>query len=240
MLSWSRSEEKKARAASLGTPSQDERVLELQRRMEERAAERRRQTAQLRVPPPRVVRPQLRVSWEGSEGNLLGLRGRGLLGHEEADVCAPRCGTQCLLLNHPLAGSSGGAALAGAGPESRTQAAGNAGGRPHLPAYPPPGGCLSSSAALRKHRAWPLTCVPTPALFLNPSQNAHPLPNSSLLLGSCPRKDKVQWRTRNAKQLLLLWTAAGYPRFYMLNLASPSLCPARLFVGLGAPLSRSQ
>ncbi|CAO2640240.1 Cilia- and flagella-associated protein 99 [Lemmus lemmus] len=129
-LRW---EEKKARAASLGTPSQDERVLELQRRMEERAAERRRQTAQLHVPPPRVVRPQLRVSWEGSEGNLLGLRGRGLLGHEETDVCAPECGTQCLL-NRPLAGSGGGTALAGAGPESRTQAAGNAGGRPHLSA----------------------------------------------------------------------------------------------------------
>lgn len=60
-LRW---EEKKAQATSLATPSQDERVLELKRKMEERAAERRRQTAapQQVVSPPRTQRPQVRVS----------------------------------------------------------------------------------------------------------------------------------------------------------------------------------
>lgn len=59
-LRW---EEKKAQATSLATPSQDERVLELKRKMEERAAERRRQTAapQQVVSPPRTQRPQLRA-----------------------------------------------------------------------------------------------------------------------------------------------------------------------------------
>lgn len=191
MLSWSRWEEKKARAASLGTPSQDERVLELQRRMEERTAERRRQTAQLHVPPPRVGRPQLPVSWEGSEGNLLGLIGSGLLGHEEAAICTLGCGTQCLL-NRPLAGSDGGAALAGAVPESRTQAAGHAGGRPHLPAYPPPGGCLSSSAGgPAQTPRMAIDLRPHPCPFPEPQPQCPASPK--LLLGSCPRKDKVQW-----------------------------------------------
>ncbi|GAB1289562.1 Cilia and flagella-associated protein 99 [Apodemus speciosus] len=55
-------EEKKAQATRLGTPSQDERVLELKRKMEERAAERRRQTAPQPVSPPRPPRLNLRVS----------------------------------------------------------------------------------------------------------------------------------------------------------------------------------
>uniref|UniRef100_A0A8C5L457 Cilia and flagella associated protein 99 n=1 Tax=Jaculus jaculus TaxID=51337 RepID=A0A8C5L457_JACJA len=55
-LRW---EEKKAQAAAPGTPSQDERVLELRRRIEQRAAERRRHTAQPQVSAPRAVsRPQ--------------------------------------------------------------------------------------------------------------------------------------------------------------------------------------
>lgn len=87
-LRW---EEKKARAASLGTPSQDERVLELQRRMEERAAERRRQTAQLHVPPPRVVRPQLRAQAEAQHWlELDRSRERRLQAMQEADrTCKP-------------------------------------------------------------------------------------------------------------------------------------------------------
>lgn len=87
-LRW---EEKKARAASLGTPSQDERVLELQRRMEERAAERRRQTAQLHVPPPRVVRPQLRAQAEVQHWlELNRSRERRLQAMQEADrTCQP-------------------------------------------------------------------------------------------------------------------------------------------------------
>ncbi|KAM4854848.1 cilia- and flagella-associated protein 99 isoform 1-T2 [Thomomys bottae] len=55
-LRW---EEKKARAA--GPPCQDERVLELRRRVEERAAERRRRMAQLPRSPPRAGRPRLRA-----------------------------------------------------------------------------------------------------------------------------------------------------------------------------------
>nr|XP_020018284.1 cilia- and flagella-associated protein 99 [Castor canadensis] len=60
-LRW---EEKQAQAAAPGTPSQDERVLELQRRIEERAAERRRRTAQLRVSAPRAARPSRRAQLE--------------------------------------------------------------------------------------------------------------------------------------------------------------------------------
>jgi hypothetical protein len=59
---WTRWEEKKAQATSPGTPSQDERVLELKRKMEERAAERRRQTAPQLTSPPRALRPNQRVS----------------------------------------------------------------------------------------------------------------------------------------------------------------------------------
>lgn len=54
-LRW---EEKKAQAAAPGDLSKDERVRELRRRVEERAAERRRQAAQLRVVAPRAARPQ--------------------------------------------------------------------------------------------------------------------------------------------------------------------------------------
>ncbi|XP_058526424.1 cilia- and flagella-associated protein 99 isoform X2 [Ochotona princeps] len=52
-LRW---EEKKARAAAPRPPCKDERVLELRRRVQERAAERRRQAAQLRVAAPRAAR----------------------------------------------------------------------------------------------------------------------------------------------------------------------------------------
>ncbi|XP_021019591.1 cilia- and flagella-associated protein 99 isoform X1 [Mus caroli] len=60
-LRW---EEKKAQATSPGTPSQDERVLELKRKMEERAAERRRQTATQLLSPPRALRPNQRAQEE--------------------------------------------------------------------------------------------------------------------------------------------------------------------------------
>ncbi|XP_036902798.1 cilia- and flagella-associated protein 99 isoform X2 [Sturnira hondurensis] len=55
-LRW---EEKKA--AAPGAPSQDERVQELQRRIEERVAERRRQEAELSVPALRAPRPKPRA-----------------------------------------------------------------------------------------------------------------------------------------------------------------------------------
>nr|XP_020770593.1 cilia- and flagella-associated protein 99 [Odocoileus virginianus texanus] len=58
-LRW---EEKKARWAAAGAPSQDERVLELQRRIQEKAAERRARAASGHVPAPRAMRPKQRVS----------------------------------------------------------------------------------------------------------------------------------------------------------------------------------
>nr|XP_042141744.1 cilia- and flagella-associated protein 99 isoform X4 [Peromyscus maniculatus bairdii]XP_042141745.1 cilia- and flagella-associated protein 99 isoform X4 [Peromyscus maniculatus bairdii] len=87
-LRW---EKKKAQAGSLGTPSQDERVLELQRRMEERVAERRRQTAKLQVSPPRTVRPQLRAQEEAQHWLKLDQsRERRLRAMQEADrTCEP-------------------------------------------------------------------------------------------------------------------------------------------------------
>ncbi|XP_035309390.1 cilia- and flagella-associated protein 99 isoform X2 [Cricetulus griseus] len=87
-LRW---EEKKAQAASLGTPSRDERVLELQRRMEERAAERRRQTAQLQEPSPRVMRPQMRAQAEAQHWlEMDRSRERRLRAKQEADrTCQP-------------------------------------------------------------------------------------------------------------------------------------------------------
>ncbi|XP_058402560.1 cilia- and flagella-associated protein 99 [Diceros bicornis minor] len=60
-LRW---EEKKALWADPGAPSQDERVLELQRRIEEKAAERRRQARPLRVAAPRAPRPKPRAPLE--------------------------------------------------------------------------------------------------------------------------------------------------------------------------------
>ncbi|XP_054437799.1 cilia- and flagella-associated protein 99 [Pteronotus mesoamericanus] len=57
-----RLEEKKAAAPE--APSQDERVQELQRRIEEAAAERRRQAAQLHVPAPRTGCPKPRAQLE--------------------------------------------------------------------------------------------------------------------------------------------------------------------------------
>ncbi|TEA25069.1 hypothetical protein DBR06_SOUSAS6010050, partial [Sousa chinensis] len=55
-------EEKKAQSAAAGAPSRDERVLELQRRIREKAAERRGQEALLHVPAPRAARPKQQVS----------------------------------------------------------------------------------------------------------------------------------------------------------------------------------
>lgn len=60
ILCLPRWEEKKA--AAPGAPSQDERVQELQRRIEERAAERRRQAAELYVPASRAAHAKPRVS----------------------------------------------------------------------------------------------------------------------------------------------------------------------------------
>ncbi|XP_065770543.1 cilia- and flagella-associated protein 99 [Muntiacus reevesi] len=60
-LRW---EEKKARWAAAGAPSQDERVLELQRRIREKAAERRARAASGHVPAPRAVRPKQRAQLE--------------------------------------------------------------------------------------------------------------------------------------------------------------------------------
>nr|XP_040148732.1 cilia- and flagella-associated protein 99 isoform X1 [Ictidomys tridecemlineatus]XP_040148733.1 cilia- and flagella-associated protein 99 isoform X1 [Ictidomys tridecemlineatus]XP_040148734.1 cilia- and flagella-associated protein 99 isoform X1 [Ictidomys tridecemlineatus] len=59
-------EQKKAQAVT-GAASQDERVLELQRRIQERVAERRRQAASLHLPAPRTERRQSRVSFRGAK-----------------------------------------------------------------------------------------------------------------------------------------------------------------------------
>uniref|UniRef100_A0A9L0JRT4 Cilia and flagella associated protein 99 n=3 Tax=Equus asinus TaxID=9793 RepID=A0A9L0JRT4_EQUAS len=56
-LRW---EEKKALSVGPGAPCQDERVLELQRRIEEKAAERHKQAALLHVSAPRAARPKPR------------------------------------------------------------------------------------------------------------------------------------------------------------------------------------
>ncbi|KAG8508630.1 Cilia- and flagella-associated protein 99 [Galemys pyrenaicus] len=63
-LRW---EEKKARGAAPGAPPQDERVRELQRRIAERAAERRRQAAPTQVPAPRAARPRTRAQLEAQQ-----------------------------------------------------------------------------------------------------------------------------------------------------------------------------
>lgn len=60
-LRW---EERKARSAAPAAHSQDERVLELQRKVEEKAAERRRQAALLRVPAPRAAHRKPRAQLE--------------------------------------------------------------------------------------------------------------------------------------------------------------------------------
>ncbi|KAK2499745.1 hypothetical protein MC885_017534 [Smutsia gigantea] len=60
----SRWEEKKAGAAAPGLRSQDERVLTLQRRIEETAAERRRQASLLQASAPRASRAQPRAQLE--------------------------------------------------------------------------------------------------------------------------------------------------------------------------------
>ncbi|CAI9172370.1 unnamed protein product [Rangifer tarandus platyrhynchus] len=56
--------EEKARWAAAGAPSQDERVLELQRRIQEKAAQRRAQAASGHVPAPRAMRPKQRAQLE--------------------------------------------------------------------------------------------------------------------------------------------------------------------------------
>lgn len=71
-LSPPRLEEKKVAAPE--PPSQDERVLELQRRIEQ-AAERRRQAAVPRVSATRAARPKPRVSPGAGRGSR-GARGR--------------------------------------------------------------------------------------------------------------------------------------------------------------------
>ncbi|XP_012592868.1 cilia- and flagella-associated protein 99 [Microcebus murinus] len=60
-LRW---EKKNALATAPGEPSQDERVLELRRRIAERAAERRRQAALLLASAPRPARPKTRAQLE--------------------------------------------------------------------------------------------------------------------------------------------------------------------------------
>ncbi|XP_020956592.1 cilia- and flagella-associated protein 99 [Sus scrofa] len=60
-LRW---EEKKAQSATAGAPSQDERVLELQRRIREKAAQRRGQGAQPHVSAPQALRPKPRAQRE--------------------------------------------------------------------------------------------------------------------------------------------------------------------------------
>ncbi|XP_047703300.1 cilia- and flagella-associated protein 99 [Prionailurus viverrinus] len=60
-LRW---EERKARSAAPAAPSQDERVLELQRKVEEKAAERQRQAALLRIPAPRAAHRKPRAQLE--------------------------------------------------------------------------------------------------------------------------------------------------------------------------------
>ncbi|KAF6371529.1 cilia and flagella associated protein 99 [Rhinolophus ferrumequinum] len=52
------------KAAARGAPSQDERVLELQLRIQEKAAERRRQAALLHVSAPRAARPKPQAQLE--------------------------------------------------------------------------------------------------------------------------------------------------------------------------------
>nr|XP_044623894.1 cilia- and flagella-associated protein 99 isoform X1 [Equus asinus] len=62
-LRW---EEKKALSVGPGAPCQDERVLELQRRIEEKAAERHKQAALLHVSAPRAARPKPRAQLRGA------------------------------------------------------------------------------------------------------------------------------------------------------------------------------
>ncbi|XP_032189513.1 cilia- and flagella-associated protein 99 isoform X5 [Mustela erminea] len=59
-LRW---EEKKARSAAPGVSSQDERVLELQRKVEEKVAERRRKQATLKSVPVPAPRPARTKAW---------------------------------------------------------------------------------------------------------------------------------------------------------------------------------
>ncbi|XP_059022812.1 cilia- and flagella-associated protein 99 isoform X3 [Mustela lutreola] len=63
-LRW---EEKKARSAAPGVSSQDERVLELQRKVEEKVAERRRKQATLKSVPAPASRPARTKAWAHQE-----------------------------------------------------------------------------------------------------------------------------------------------------------------------------
>ncbi|KAM8958027.1 cilia- and flagella-associated protein 99 isoform 2-T2 [Lycaon pictus] len=73
-LRW---EQKKAQSAAPGPRSQDERVLELRRRIEESAAERRKQAASGPISAPRAPRPKPRVSPASRAGGEAGGRGGG-------------------------------------------------------------------------------------------------------------------------------------------------------------------
>lgn len=71
-----------------GAPCQDERVLELQRRIEEKAAERHKQAALLHVSAPRAARPKPRVSRGGVRlGAGMLLAGRGEWGGRGGARC---------------------------------------------------------------------------------------------------------------------------------------------------------
>nr|XP_044623895.1 cilia- and flagella-associated protein 99 isoform X2 [Equus asinus] len=87
-LRW---EEKKALSVGPGAPCQDERVLELQRRIEEKAAERHKQAALLHVSAPRAARPKPRVSLEAQHWlELERSRERRLRAlQQEGSACGP-------------------------------------------------------------------------------------------------------------------------------------------------------
>ncbi|XP_077732350.1 cilia- and flagella-associated protein 99 isoform X1 [Canis aureus] len=70
-LRW---EQKKAQSAAPGPPSQDHRVLELRRRIEESAAERRKQAASGPISAPRAPRPKPRLLRTPRATSVLSLR----------------------------------------------------------------------------------------------------------------------------------------------------------------------
>ncbi|XP_046513202.1 cilia- and flagella-associated protein 99 isoform X5 [Equus quagga] len=87
-LRW---EEKKALSVGPGAPCQDERVLELQRRIEEKAAERHKQAALLHVSAPRAARPKPRAQLEAQHWlELERSRERRLRAlQQEGSACGP-------------------------------------------------------------------------------------------------------------------------------------------------------
>eukprot|EP00071_Canis_lupus_P039275 XP_022272832.1 cilia- and flagella-associated protein 99 isoform X3 [Canis lupus familiaris] len=137
-LRW---EQKKAQSAAPRPPSQDQRVLELRRRIEESAAERRKQAASGPISAPRAPRPKPRVSPASRRGGRgAGRRarvGRGSVGAalDLADLSA------C-----PPAGAAGVQALGRAAAEPRAPAAGAAEELRGRLALAPPGGRLSRGA----------------------------------------------------------------------------------------------